>query len=203
MKSILHLDSSAKKEGSATHVLSAGIVETLKAQNPGVSVVYRNLAVDPIPHMSPEFIAGMFGDATFADHDSMKRSAALLAELQAADCIVVGAPMYNFNVSSYLKAWIDHILRAGITFKYTDSGPIGLVTGKSAIFAVASGGVYTEGDMVAFDHVGAYLKQIFGFIGITDTTLIRAERQAYGPEAAKAAVDEALAAFKAQAKSLA
>lgn len=184
MTTILHIDSSAKSQGSATRAISADAVATLQKTYPQATVVYRDLTKDPLPHISPEFLAGIFAGGEFANHPTVKLSDSLVEELFAADILVIGAPMYNFSIPSQLKAWIDHVLRAGKTFKYTEQGPIGLVTGKRAIVAVASGGFYSEGPMMPFDHVSTLMTQLLNFIGVTDVTVVRAEKQAFGPEVA-------------------
>ena len=202
MKTILQIDSSAKKDGSATRALTAAAVATLRKQYPDAEVVYRDLTDEPLPHISPEFLAGIFAGGEYANHATVKLSDALLAELFAADILVIGAPMYNFGIPSQLKAWIDYIVRAGKAFRYTEKGPEGLVTGKRAIVAVANGGVYTQGPMMPFDHVGPYMQQVLGFIGITDVTIVRAESQAMGPEAAKESLEKAIAMIEEKASSL-
>ncbi len=188
---VLHIDSSAKHQGSATRALTAEAVAALKAQDPGTKVVYRDLTANPLPHISPEYLGGILGTAEFADHDTVKLSDSLLEEFFAADVIVIGAPMYNFSIPSQLKAWFDFVLRAGKTFKYGATGPEGLVIGKRAIVAIASGGVYSEGPMAPYDHVGTLLKQILNFIGIADVTIVRAEKQAFGEEVAGQALTQA------------
>ncbi|MDB5756261.1 MAG: FMN-dependent NADH-azoreductase, partial [Massilia sp.] len=110
-------------------------------------------------------------------------SDALVDELLAADVIVIGAPMYNFSVSSTLKAWIDHVARAGRTFEYGATGPVGLVTGKKVFIVTAAGGVYSEGPSQAYDFLGTYLRSVLGFIGMTDITFVRAEGLAMGEAA--------------------
>lgn len=201
MTKILHLDSSAKSQGSATHALTAEAVEHIKKNHANARVVYRDLTKDPLPHIGPEFLGGIFGAPELADHETVKLSDKLIAELFEADVIVIGAPMYNFSIPSQLKAWIDHITRAGKTFKYVDNAPVGLVTGKKAIIAASTGGIYGEGPMVPFDHVVPYLKQVLGFIGITDVSVVRAEKQAFGPEAATAGLDEAKTSLAQQLKA--
>jgi FMN-dependent NADH-azoreductase len=203
MTTILHLDSSAKSEGSATRVLSAAAVAELKAKDSKAIVMYHDLTAAPLPHISPEFIGGIFGNPLHADHATVKLSDQLIEQLFAADYIVIGAPMYNFSVPSQLKAWIDYICRANKTFKYSDKGPEGLLKGKHAVIVTASGGVYSEGPMESFDHVSPYLKQVLGFIGITDITVIRAEKQAFGPEAAEAAIADAKTQLSAGLKKAA
>ena len=115
-----------------------------------------------------------------------------IAELLAADTIVIGAPLYNFGIASTLKAWIDHIARAGITFRYSAAGPEGLVKGKTVYVAFASGGIYSEGPLTAYDFVAPYLRTVLGFLGMTDVTVVRVEGTAV-PELKDAALAKALA----------
>jgi FMN-dependent NADH-azoreductase len=201
MTKILHLDSSARSQESATRVLTAEAVAQLKKAHPDATVTYHDLTKDSLPHISPEYLGGIFGNPVHANHETVKLSDKLIAELMEADVIVIGAPMYNFSIPSQLKAWIDYVLRAGKTFKYENGAPVGLVKGKKAIIATASGGIYGEGPMVPFDHVVPLLKQVLGFIGIADITAVRAEKQAFGPEVASASVNEAKAEITQQAKA--
>lgn len=191
MTKILQLDSSAKTENSATRTLTAQVVTELQSKYPDAEVLYRDLTKNPLPHISPEYLGGIFGNPALASHETVALSDKLIAELEAADILVIGAPMYNFSIPSQLKAWFDFVLRAGRTFKYIDGAPVGLTKGKKAILAVATGGVYSEGPMVEYDHVVPFLKQMLGFIGITDVSVVRAEKQAFGPEAALAGIEAA------------
>ena len=200
MTTILHIDSSARIEGSATRAITADAVSALQKQYPEVKVIYRDLTKNPLPHIGPEFLAGIFADGEHASHETVKLSDTLLGELFAADILVIGTPMYNFSIPSQMKSWIDFVLRAGKTFSYSEQGPKGLVTGKRAIVAVASGGVYSEGPMVPFDHVGTLMKQVLSFIGITDVTVVRAEKQAFGPELAGQELAHAKQEVEAAAK---
>jgi len=148
---ILHLDSSITGENSASRALSRSIVEQLTSRSRAGEVVYRDLAADPLPHLTLD---------AFAD-------TSVLEEFLAADTIVIGAPMYNFTLPTQLKSWLDRILVAGKTFRYTDNGPEGLATGKRVIVALARGGVYVAGTAAAaLEHLETYLRGVFGFIGI-------------------------------------
>ena len=117
----------------------------------------------------------------------------MIAELKAADAIVIGAPMYNFGIPSTLKAWFDYVLRAGVTFRYTEAGPVGLLEGKRAIIIESRGGYYSEGATKALDSQEPHLRTLLGFVGIKDVTFIRVEKLAFGPEARQQALDEARA----------
>ena len=190
---ILHLDASASDAATShTRRLSAELVAKLKAANPGAQVTYRDLAAEPLPHVditirqawTPE------GEKDASLAATAARSKAVIEELKAADILVIGSPMYNFTVPSTLKAWIDHVAIAGQTFKYSENGPKGLLTGK-AYLALSSGGIYSQGPYAPAEHLGSYLKSILGFLGIADVEIIRAEGVAYGPDKDRAAMKAA------------
>ena len=146
--------------------------------------------------LSEEIVGAYFtpADARSGEQNELlKTSDELIAELQAADTIVLSSGMINFGISSLLKAWIDMVLRSGITFRYGADGPEGLLSGKKAYLVLASGGVYSEGPMQSLDHQAPYLHAALSFIGISDITTVRIEGVAYGPEAAQLAVDAAKA----------
>ena len=196
---LLHVDSSILGDNSVSRAITAAIVETLKAGNPALTVVHRDLGAKPIPHLSGAYLAGQSADVK---HDqALQEDIALggetLAEFLDADVVVIGAPMYNFAVPSQLKAWVDRILVAGKTFRYTASGAEGLVHGKRVVIAVSRGGMYEGTPAAAVEHQESWLKAVFGFIGLKDVEVIRAEGVAYGPEARekslKAALDAAAA----------
>jgi FMN-dependent NADH-azoreductase len=148
---ILHIDASINGENSASRAISSSIVKQLKSALWGEEVVYRDLAANPLPHLTLE---------AFAD-------TSVLDEFLAADTIVIGAPMYNFTLPTQLKAWLDRILIAGKTFRYTENGPEGLAKGKRVIVALARGGIYSEGSpAAAFEHLETYLRGVFNFVGI-------------------------------------
>lgn len=200
MSTLLHIDSSARSGGSISRELTASFAQQWQAKNPGGKVIHRDLAVNALPHLSESLLGAYFtpADARSAEQaEVIKQSDALVDELLAADTIVIGVPMYNFAPPSTLKAWIDHVFRAGRTFKYTETGPVGLVTGKKAIIILSRGGKYSEGPMEALDFQGKYLKSALGFIGITDVELVVAEGVSMGEEAAKAAVADAQAKINA------
>ncbi|ONN65524.1 FMN-dependent NADH-azoreductase [Herbaspirillum sp. VT-16-41] len=200
MSTLLHIDSSARTGGSISRQLTASFAQQWQAKNPGGQVVHRDLAANTLPHLSESMMGAYFtpADARSAEQaDVIKQSDALVDELLAADTIVIGVPMYNFAPPSTLKAWIDHVFRAGRTFKYTETGPVGLVTGKKAVIILSRGGKYSEGPMEALDFQGKYLKSALGFIGITDVELVIAEGVSMGEEAAKQAVAGAEAKINA------
>ena len=200
MTNILHIDSSARLAGSVTRELTAHAVSLLVKQNPLAKIIRRDLIKNPLPHIGADFLSGIGNKTpTPVESEVLARSEQLIAELEAADIIVIGAPMYNFSVPSQLKAWIDHVCRAGRTFSYTAEGPKGHLQNKRAIVVVGTGGVYNAGAMVAMDHVTSYLKQVLGFIGISDVTVVTAGKQAMGAEVA---TGELKAAYSVLEKNL-
>jgi len=178
MKKILHLISSFKGDESYTIKLGHAIVDKLKSENAGAVVQEINLAAENYPHLdAPHFRAFMTpaNELTAEDKEAIKYSDKAISQLMDADYIVIGSPFYNFNIPSALKAWIDHIVRPGVTFRYDENGPEGLVKGKKVYIALASGGVYAEGPAQAYDFNGPYLKLMLGFLGMTDLKIFRAE----------------------------
>jgi FMN-dependent NADH-azoreductase len=194
---LLHVDGSILGEHSVSRAVSAAIVTHLKAGAPDLDVTYRDLAATPIPHLSGAYLAGHQPNATNTPdiQNDVELGRTVLAEFLAADIVVIGAPLYNFTISSQLKAWIDRILVAGQTFKYTESGAVGLVPQKRVIVAVARGGLYGAGTPnAAAEHAETYLRVVLGFIGITNPEIIVAEGIALGPDARQQALDAALKA---------
>ena len=191
---ILHIDSSVLADNSVTRALTARLTETLAAANPGAAVTYCDLAADPLDHLSGHVLAARFGAEiarTPAQADDLARSEQAMEDFLAADVIVLGAPMYNFSIPSQLKAWIDRIAVAGRTFRYTDTGVEGLAGGRKVIVVSSRGGVYSQGAMADFDFQEAYLKRLFGFLGVTDVEFVRAEGVNLGPEVKERAVASA------------
>ena len=173
---ILHIDSSITGDNSASRAISARIIDQLTAANPGAEVIRRDLVSDPLPHLTLE---------AFAD-------SSVLDEFLAADTIVIGAPMYNFTLSTQLKAWIDRILVAGRTFRYTENGPEGLAGGKRVVIALARGGLYDAGSpAAALEHLDSDLRGAFGFIGI-EPEFVAADGLAIGPEQRETSIRQAL-----------
>lgn len=200
MSNILVLNSSLSGEASVSRLLVADAVTELTQRDPGATLVFRDLAVAAIPHLTPESVAGVRAQATTpAELASRALSDELIAELRAADTIVIGAPMYNFSIPSTLRTWFDHVLRPGVTFSYSEAGPKGLIEGKRVIVVESRGGLYSEGPAQAIDFQEPYLRQLLGFIGLTDVTFIRAEKIGYGPDAR----DQAVADSRAELAKLA
>lgn len=196
---ILNIISSPRGAASFSIKLGHGIVDKLQAANPGSTVQVHDLATKPFPHLEEAKLQSLFTPAesrTPEQQEAARHSDDAIREIQEADAIVIGAPLYNFGIPSTLKAWIDHIARAGITFRYTEAGPEGLVKGKKVYLAVSSGGVYSEGPYAAYDFVVPYLKAVLGFLGMTDVTVVRVEGTAT-PGAGETALAKALDGFSA------
>ena len=199
---LLHIDSSITGPGSVSRQLSAAIVEAEQLLHPGLDIVHRDLAVDPVGHLTGAHLAAGAGAAPeqAAVAQDVAAGQAALDEFLAANIVVVGAPMYNFGIPSQLKAWIDRLAIAGKTFRYTEAGPVGLAGGKKVLIASSRGGFYGAGTPAAFlDHQETYLRGVFGFFGITDVAFIRAEGVAIGPEQRAEAVRTAEAQISALA----
>ena len=191
---LLHVDSSILGDASVSRSVSAAIVDQLKATSPGLEIVYRDLAAAPLSHLSGAYLAGR--DANVKHDQALQEDIDLggtaLAEFLAADIVVIGVPMYNFGISSQLKAWIDRICVAGKTFHYTEKGPEGLAGDKTVFLAIARGGFYgPETPHAAAEHQESYLRVLFGFLGVTKLEIIRAEGVALGPEQRAKALEAA------------
>lgn len=182
MSRVLIVESSARQQGSISRQLTAEFIAQWKAAHPADEVVVRDLAQETVPHLDSDLLGGWMKPAdqqNDAERAALARSNRLTEELLAADVLVLAAPMYNFGIPSTLKAWLDHVLRAGVTFKYTETGPQGLLSGKRAFVLTARGGVYAGGPL---DHQEPYLRQALSFIGIHDVTFIHAEGLNMGAE---------------------
>ncbi|MDR7128122.1 FMN-dependent NADH-azoreductase [Algoriphagus sp. 4150] len=175
---ILHLITSTRGNDSVSNRLGNAIIERLQKQFPISEVKKKNLAKSPLPHLGEVHLTSFFTpakDRTPQLAQAVIHSDDAIAELNMTDILVIDVPMYNFSIPSTLKSWIDHIARAGITFRYTESGVEGLVKNKKVYLAIASGGIYSEGIMKEVDFTESYLRNILGFIGINDITVFRAE----------------------------
>lgn len=196
---ILQINSSARSEGAQSTAVADRIVARLKASNPQAKLTVRDLASDPHPALDQAALGALFTPAESRTPEQASRVAlddANIAQIQAADAIVLGVPMYNFGITSQLKNWIDSICRAKVTFQYTENGPEGLLKGKKVYVAFARGGKYRGSDA---DTQLPYLKAVLGFLGITDVQFVFAEGLSMGPEAAAAAHAEADAQIAALA----
>lgn len=187
---LLHIDSSPLGAQSVSRELTRRVAAQWQANNPGTTVEYLDLAANAPTHLDIDSLGFRLGLDADSLTDAQKRENAvterLLRQFLEADVVVVGAPMYNFSIPSQLKAWIDRVAQAGRTFKYTETGPVGLAGGKTVIVVSSRGGAYAGNPALAFlDHQESYLKALFGFFGITDVRFVRAEGVAMG-DAAKA-----------------
>lgn len=189
---ILHIDSSARHTGSTSRELTREIAASLG----DTDVIYRDLSA-PVPIVTEDWIGANF---TPADERSQKQkdllatSDALIDEIKRADTLVIGAPMYNFSIPANLKAWIDQIARAGVTFQYTENGPVGLLKGKKVIVAMSTGGSPAGSDI---DFESGYLRHIFGFVGIDDIEFVVADKMMIDPDGSMKAARDAIARLAA------
>ncbi len=194
MSQILLITSSPRVESHSTRV-GRQLAQKLASQ-PGAHLTVRDLARHPLPHIDDSFAVARNTPAdllTSAQQSALSLSDKLVAELFAADSVIIAAAMINFGIPSSLKAYIDYIVRPGVTFRYGSSGPEGLVRGKKAYLVVARGGNYSQHPMQGLNFQDTYLKAALGFIGITDIEVIAVEGIAFGPEVAEKAVSSALA----------
>ncbi len=190
MTKVLLITSSPRGEAS----LSKKVADELVSQIVGAEVTTRDLMRAPLPHIGPSFIGAMFTpeDArTTEQRRELALSDELIAELKAADVVIIAAGMINFGIPSTLKAWIDHVTRSGITFAYGANGPKGLVEGKKVVLVLATGGIYSSGPMVAHNHVEPHLRTSLGFIGLTDIETVVIEGGIRGPESVEKALTDA------------
>ena len=188
---ILQLNTSIFSGSGQSSRLADQLVTTLRAQDPAVAVVTRDLAREPIPHLDAErFGAFTSANRTPAQQAVIDYSDKLIDELRRADTIVLGLPMYNFGLPSQLKAWFDHIARAGVTFKYTDKGAVGLLTGKKAYVLATRGGLYAG---TPADTQTPYVRDFLAFLGITDVEFVYAEGLAISTQVREQAITTAQA----------
>ncbi len=180
---LLRIDSSASTSSSVTR----GLTDRIIAELGDDQIIQRDLAATPLPQITEDWVTARTvpaADRTKAQDATLALSDTLIKEIHDADTLVIGVPVYNFSVPAALKAWIDLIARAGETFRYTETGPVGLLSGKRAILAVASGGTAVGSDI---DYATGYMRHILGFVGITDVTIIAADALAKDPEGTLAA----------------
>jgi len=178
MKRILHLISSPRGSESLSIKLAEATISKIQERYPDSEVDTVDLIKTHVPHLDTAHLRSFYTPAealTPEDQDAIRYSDHAISQLLAADIIVIGAPLYNFGIHSSLKAWIDHIARAGKTFSYSEKGPEGLVKNKKVYIAMSSGGVYSEGPYKANDFVSSYLTTVLGFLGMTDLTVFRVE----------------------------
>lgn len=197
MATLLYVKGSIFGDHGQSSQLAAQFVEGWKAKNAGGTVVVRDLSVDVPPYLDGEKVGALFTPAesrTAEQQAVVDYSDSLIAEIEAADAIVIGVPLYNFAVPAQLKSYFDYLCRAGVTFKYTETGPVGLLKNKPVYVVTARGGIYKD---TAMDTQTPFLKMILGFIGLTDVTMIHAEGLNMGDEAKAAALAAAAAEIAA------
>jgi FMN-dependent NADH-azoreductase len=186
-QTVLRIDASARRDGSESRALTQRIVDRLEPQ----SIIQRDLAV-AIPTIDADWLAANWTkeeERSDKQRATLALSDSLIVEIKAADTLVIGTPIYNFGIPANLKAWIDQIARAGITFRYTEAGPEGLLTGKRAIIAIASGGTQVGSDV---DFASGYLRHVLGFIGITNVQVVAADQLMIDADASHAKANAAL-----------
>jgi len=203
MKTLLQIKTSIFSEGGQSSQLADRFVAQWQATNRGAQVITRDLAKDPVPHLTAERFQAFLAkpeDRTLAQATDAAYSDALIDELKRADVIVIGLPMYNFGVPSALKAYFDHVARGGQTFRYTEKGPVGLLTGQKAYVLATRGGLYAG---TALDTQTSYVRDFLRFLGIADVEFVYAEGLAMGDEAKNAALAKAHGAIRSHAQPLA
>ena len=192
---LLHIDSGILGTASVSRQLSANAVAEWRTQHPNTEVAYRDLVARPLTHLTGEQLFAAAADASQQSPEMrsiLAESDKVLQEFLDADIVVIGTPMYNFSITIQHKSWIDRIAIKGKTFAYTEQGPKGLAGGKTVIIASARGGVYgATSPVAAWDHQEAYLKAVFGFLGVTDIRFLRAEGLNMSPEQKEKAIHEA------------
>jgi FMN-dependent NADH-azoreductase len=185
---ILIVTSSAQGAASVSNRLAEGFAEQLRSAHPGSRITWRDVGRNPLPHLVEETIAGIRAEAqSSAEIEAREISDQLLAEVRAADLVVIASPLYNFGISSTLKTWFDYLLRPRIAFRYTQEGPEGLLGGRKVVVIESRAGVYTG----AADLQEAHLRTMLTFAGLNDITFVHAEGLAFGPDAAEAAIAKA------------
>ena len=178
MKKILNIVTSVKGNESFSIKLSNAILEKVLSVYPDSSVHTHDLTKNPFPHLEESHFTAFYTPEelrTNEHKEAIRNSDQAIKEIMEADIIVIGVPLYNFGIPSTLKAWIDHIIRAGVTFSYANGFPEGLVINKKVYLAIASGGVYSDGPMKSYDFTEPFLRAVLGFIGMTDITTFRVE----------------------------
>ncbi|MFH6567222.1 MULTISPECIES: FMN-dependent NADH-azoreductase [Pseudomonas] len=197
MSNVLIIESSARQQDSFSRQLTQQFIDQWQTLHPTDQITVRDVALNPVPHLDANLLGGWMkpeAQRNGDEHASLQRSNELTDELLAADVLVLAAPMYNFAIPSTLKAWLDHVLRAGVTFKYTETGPQGLLTGKKAYVLTARGGLYAGSTS---DHQEPYLRQVMAFIGIHDVTFIHAEGMNLGGDFQEKGLNQAKARLSA------
>ncbi|RWM26223.1 FMN-dependent NADH-azoreductase [Mesorhizobium sp.] len=194
--SILLVTSSPRGAASHSTRVATDLAQKLVAADPSNTLVVRDLVANPLPHIDPDYATGIYTPAearTPRQAEVVGVSDAVLDELFAADTVILATGFINFNISSTLKSWVDHVARSGKTFAYGENGPKGLVSGKKVYIVLASGGIYSEGAAVQMDHAIPYLRSVLAFLGMTDVEVIRVEGVGMGADAVTAALAKATA----------
>jgi FMN-dependent NADH-azoreductase len=195
MSNILLITSSPRGDASYSTRIARTLAEKLAAREATSTITVRDLTAKPLPHIDDTFATARgtpHEQLTLPQKAALNLSDTLVHELSSADVVIIAAAMINFGIPSNLKAYIDHVLRPGKTFKYTEKGPEGLLRGKKVYLVLARGGVYSQGFMQSLNFQDPYLKAVLGFIGLADVEVIAAEGIAFGPEAAEKSVNAAL-----------
>ncbi|MCI5106003.1 MAG: NAD(P)H-dependent oxidoreductase [Pseudomonadales bacterium] len=202
-RQVLQLNSSILGDNSVSNQLLATLTERLQAAGEKLEIQQRDFSVEPVPHFDEHWLQALMtpeADRSDSQQQKVDFSDTLIAELKAADILIIGLPMYNFSVPSMLKAWNDHVARAGATFKYTDTGPVGLLENKKVFLVAAMGGVHKVGES---DYLRPYMQQFLGLLGLTDISFVTAsglnmgeEPRAEGISRAEAEIDAAVQAYR-------
>src|SRR5690606_34915671 len=202
MSSILLVTSSPRGNESLSSKFAIDLANQLADRLPSAAIVHRDIGTHPVPHLDEVTTTAIRKPAEARNAEeaaAVAYSDQLVDELLAADAVVIATGLINFNIYSTLKSWIDNVARAGLTFRYTESGPVGLATGKKVYLVLAAGGVYSDGPAAGMNHAVPYLKTVLAFLGMTDVEVVPVEGLAFGPDA----VDKALANVQAQISSYA
>lgn len=205
MTTLLNVQSSPDTQNSASRIVSSAFVDRYLTHEPGAVVDTLDLVATPPTHFGPSHLRAFFATGDDLEPENQAALAAsdtFVDQLAAADVVVLGTPMHNFGVASTMKSWVDNILRVGRTFNYSEQGPVGLLADKKVVIVVASGGVYSAEPLSNFEHCGNYLRDIMATIGLTDSTILRAEGLAFGPEAAEQGIAMGVAAAQELADTL-
>ncbi|MBA8843510.1 FMN-dependent NADH-azoreductase [Falsochrobactrum ovis] len=204
MSSILLVTSSPRGNESLSSKFAIDLANQLADRLPSAAIVHRDIGSHPVPHLDEVTTTAIRKPAEARNAEeaaAVAYSDQLVDELLAADAVVIATGLINFSIYSTLKSWIDNVARAGLTFRYTESGPVGLATGKKVYLVLAAGGVYSEGAAKSMDHAVPYLKSVLGFMGMTDVEVIYVEGLAFGPEAAEKAISAAHSRVQEVAKT--
>ena len=194
MANLLFVSSSLFGDGSQSQLIASEFIDRWRENHPSTTVVERDLTADSMPHLNLSALTASMQPAdarNIAEREAAALADRLIEEVEAANVIVIAAPMYNFSIPSTLKAWIDHVARAGRTFRYGAAGPEGMLKGKKVFIVTGRGGIYSDGPARSLDFQEPYLRAVLGFLGLDDVTFIHVEGLKISPEAAAAAIERA------------